>query len=455
MNTVAESSHFCDNEKQIISDFLKNHKVTYLLRESGAYKHRGIPIAAIIQFVFTVLFTGKSLFRTCTQDPEDHVKRDTVYRFLQLPTIDWMRFLTSLSKQVIDRIIPLTGESRRCVFIIDDSFYDRSRSRKTELLTKVYDHARHMYGYGYRLLTLGWSDGNSFIPVNFCLMSSQNTAKQVVSEKRVTHTTAAYRRELAQQSAPDTAMALLKQAKDAGIRASHLLFDSWFAFPALILKISALGYHTLAMVKKSKKIYYEFEGKRQSVKDIFKSCKKRRGRSRYLLSVSVIISNKDGGSIPARLVFVRNRSNRNDYLVLLCTDMSMDEDDIIQTYGKRWAIEVFFKVAKSYLKIVKGCSSRSYDAITAHTAITCAQYIMLAELQRLHQDTRSIGDLFFDTFDELQDISYQESLVLILSAIFHAVTEALSLSSDEQKKLVEAFISTVPSILAKRLECVT
>ena len=33
MNTVAESSHFCDNEKQIISDFLKNHKVTYLLRE--------------------------------------------------------------------------------------------------------------------------------------------------------------------------------------------------------------------------------------------------------------------------------------------------------------------------------------------------------------------------------------------------------------------------------------
>jgi predicted XRE-type DNA-binding protein len=79
---------------------------------------------------------------------------------------------------------------------------------------------------------------------------------------------------------------------------------------------------------------------------------------------------------------------------------------------------------------------------------------MLAELQRLHQDTRSIGELFFDTFDELQDISYQQSLFLILSAILHAVTEALTLSELEQRKMVEAFISTVPPILANRLECV-
>ncbi len=94
--------------------------------------------------------------------------------------------------------------------------------------------------------------------------------------------------------------------------------------PALILAISALGYHTVAMVKKSKKIYYEFEEKHQSVKDIFKASTKHRGRSRYLLSVSVMITHKDGGRIPARLVFVRNRSNRNDCPVILSTDMSMN-----------------------------------------------------------------------------------------------------------------------------------
>ena len=167
-----------------------------------------------------------------------------------------------------------------------------------------------------------------------------------------------------------------------------------------------------------------------------------------------MVSHKDGGRIPSRLVFVRNRSNRNDYLVLLSTDTSLDEDGIIGLYGKRWAIEVFFKVAKSYLKMVKGCSSRNYDAITAHTAITCAQYIMLAELQRLHQDTRSIGDLFFDAFDELQDITYQESLMLILSALLQAVSESLSLADDDRQELIKIFLSSIPPILAKRLDSV-
>jgi hypothetical protein len=138
----------------------------------------------------------------------------------------------------------------------------------------------------------------------------------------------------------------------------------------------------------------------------------------------VILNPNDGGNIPARLIFVRNRSNRNDYLVLLCTGMSMDEDDIIRTYGKRWSFE----------------SSSSLQN-------------PIKNRQRPHQDTRSIGDLLFDAFDELQDISYRQSLFLILSAILHAVTEALTSSSDNQKKMVDAFISTVPSILAKRLEC--
>jgi hypothetical protein len=112
------------------------------------------------------------LNRSLDQSAEALVKNDTVYRFLQSQSIDWMKFLVALSKWIISSFDQLTGDDRRAVFIVDDSFYDRSRSRKTELLSKVYDYARHVYGYGYRLLTLGWSDGNSFIPVNFCLMSS-------------------------------------------------------------------------------------------------------------------------------------------------------------------------------------------------------------------------------------------------------------------------------------------
>jgi len=139
-------------------------------------------------------------------------------------------------------------------------------------------------------------------------------------------------------------------------------------------------------------------------------------------------------------------------LVLLSTDIEMDEDEIIQIYGKRWAVEVFFKVAKSYLRVVKGCSSLSFDTITAHTAIVFAQYMMLSEQQRLSVDNRSIGDLFFFTVDELRDLAFDQALVLILSAIFHAVTESYELSDKEKDILVQAFLSSIPAPLVNRLE---
>ena len=57
---------------------------------------------------------------------------------------------------------------------------------------------------------------------------------------------------------------------------------------------------------------------------------------------------KDGESIPAKVVYVRNRNKRKEYLCLICTDTTLDENEIIRIYGKRWDIEVFFKVCKSY-----------------------------------------------------------------------------------------------------------
>ena len=91
-----------------------------------------------------------------------------------------------------------------------------------------------------------------------------------------------------------------------------------------------------------------------SVCDIYKKSKKRRGRSKYLLSVDVNVVKNDN-VIPAKIVFVRNRNKRSDYLCILSTDTSITEDEIIRIYSKRWSIEVFFKVCKSYLCLTKEC----------------------------------------------------------------------------------------------------
>ena len=57
----------------------------------------------------------------------------------------------------------------------------------------------------------------------------------------------------------------------------------------------------------------------------------------------------NGEIIPAKVVYVRNRNKRKEYLCLISTDVNLDENESIRIYGQRWDIEVFFKVCKSYL----------------------------------------------------------------------------------------------------------
>lgn len=121
--------------------------------------------------------------------------KDTVYRFMKMIQINWIRFTTILSAQIIkDAIIPLDSEDRANVLIIDDSMFERNRSKKMELLAKVYDQAKLAYRFGFRMLTLGWSDGNTFLPVNSVLLSTENSQNRINEVTDVDKRTVGYRR---------------------------------------------------------------------------------------------------------------------------------------------------------------------------------------------------------------------------------------------------------------------
>jgi len=87
---------------------------------------------------------------------------------------------------------------------------------------------------------------------------------------------------------------------------------------------------------------------------------------------------------------------------LVTTDMSLTAEEVIRIYGKRWGIEVFFKVCKSFLRLEKDCRSLSYDAMTAHVFIVFTRYMFLAVEQRECKDVRSLGELFCLSVDECQ-----------------------------------------------------
>ena len=201
--------------------------------------------------------------------------------------------------------------------------------------------------------------------------------------------------------------------------------------------------------KNSSRIRYEFNGKQLSIKKIFGICKKRRGRSKYLLSVDVMVG-KDQ-KVPARIVCVRNRNNKKDWIAFICTDTSLSPEEIIRIYGKRWQIEVFFKTCKSYLNLIGECHSPSYYALTAHVAIVFARYMMIALEQRKNQDERTLGELFFYFVDELADITFAESYQILVRAMFECIYAIFKVTEEQVNEFIDLFIRKLPEYIQKSL----
>jgi len=60
-------------------------------------------------------------------------------------------------------------------------------------------------------------------------------------------------------------------------------------------------------------------------------------------------------------------------LALLCTDTALAGDEIVRLYGERWDIEVFFKMCKQHLKLVKEIQIRAFDGLIGHTSMVFAR----------------------------------------------------------------------------------
>ena len=448
--------HSEGNENEIsnsVTNFMNKFQIGKLLFKCNAGKAKGIPVIEVFRYLFCLIFSNRSMYmqrKTGTFDGS--FCKNTVYRFLNNAKINWFRFTTLLSSRIInDFMKPLTGENRKDVFVIDDSLFDRSRSKKTELLAKVFDHCSMKYKNGYRMLTLGWSDGNSFVPINHCLMSAADDKNLLCKAADFDgRSLAGKRRRQSRRKATEVMIDLLKAARSSGISAKYVLFDSWFSSPKTITVLKThCELDTIAMVKKSSKIKYGYQDGKYNIKEIYKQCKKRRGRSKYLLSVDVTVGDE---AIPAKIVCVRNKSKKKDWLAIISTDTTISEEEIIRIYGKRWDIEVFFKTCKSYLHLAKECRSLSYDALTAHVSVVFVRYMMLAVTQRCNTDDKTVCELFYRLMDELDDITFSQSMRIIIDALMDTVMEHFHITEQQLEDFTASFVQRLPKYMQKALE---
>ncbi|MGN8837752.1 hypothetical protein ACTNCI_12420, partial [Mitsuokella jalaludinii] len=100
----------------------------------------------------------------------------------------------------------------------------------------------------------------------------------------------------------------------------------------------------------------------------------------------------------------------------------------------------------------KETRSISYDALTAHTAIIFARYMMLALEQRRNMDERSLGELFYLTIDELEDLHYLDALASLLSLLMDCAKEAEILDEEQINQLLDLLVAKLPDLWGKCLK---
>ena len=135
-----------------------------------------------------------------------------------------------------------------------------------------------------------------------------------------------------------------------------------------------------------------------------------------------------------------NLIRKKDWLAILSTNKELSDEDIVRIYGKRWDIEVFFKMAKQHLKLTKEIQCRDFDALIAHTTIVFMRYMFLSYQSRMQTDRRTFGDLFYACCDEVKDISFIESLHRILTLAADWLRNTGNFCEKTAKALIDAII---------------
>jgi len=416
-----------------------------LRRKFDAVKKRGYYASDILLVLLYLPFLGVSsvrgLFKSGCSNLSD-AQKDVYYRLKDNSEIDWRSFLYSFTKR-FKRLSEQKGEPAtnvpRCL-IVDDSDCPK-RGKKIEYIGKIYNHVLHKWVLGFKLLTLGYWDGKSMIPLDFSLHNEKgknkkrpyglkpSELKKRYSKPRATHTPAARRVAELRESKIINAVKMIKRAVKHGFIADFILTDNWFTSEYFIKSIRKLKkgmLHLLGMCKMDKRNYL-FEGKEYTAKQLLQRFKGTKKRSRKVNAYYIELCVEYKG-IPLKLFFSRY-SKRGKWHLLLSTDLTLNFIKAIEIYNIRWSIEVFFKETKQYLNLGKS-QANDFDAQIADTTIVMMQYTILTLYKRF-QVYETIGELFRESQRLLLELTLAERLWNLFIELQRQIVELFEIEIDD------------------------
>jgi len=137
-----------------IGDFFDRFRIDTILNCCGIRKRHGNSVRSLTQAIFTLPFIGKNFFSSMVINPDVPFGKDAAYQLLKGTTYNWRKVLLRFGCLLFSFCDRLTLDNRETVLIIDDSTYDRSRSKMVELLSRVRDHTTGRFLKSFRMPSL-------------------------------------------------------------------------------------------------------------------------------------------------------------------------------------------------------------------------------------------------------------------------------------------------------------
>jgi hypothetical protein len=423
-------------------------------------KQQGFAAFDIFCTLFALVFRQRNFWRWSTSGKDaPGFGRDTVYRFLNSSFHNWRGLLSCLALKAVAFLATLTSSDKRKIFVVDDSLYEKNRSKKLELLSIVYDHVEKRFVRGFRMLTLAFTDGISLIPLDIALLGSEKIVCEASSDiDGRSH--GAKRRAEAVRKAPEVLLSMIDRLRNLIRDGSYIVFDSWFCNPSLIQELVRRKLHVTGRLKKND-THFLF---RRNCKDLLvnlsqlyaklsripRAVRERQRKENDDVLGSFIVAlplSEKGEAISVKIVFLVNKNSKksHEWLAILTTDLELTEGEVIQMYAKRWKIEEFFKVAKSLLNLESEFQGRSYDMLIGHATLVCARHIFLELERRRTLDIRTCGELFYHYCDELPDMKVREAIFRIFQVLEAFLTKFCSDKKGILKACLEFFTSALPA----------
>ena len=434
-----------DKTESGILHFSKQFKVGHLLMSYAYLKKQGYSFIAVIIQLILIRLSGLSIsseMNICSKTMDDN----TLYRLLNDARVNWRNILMSFACQYLRIVASHTEEESkadRC-FVVDDTLIEKT-GKTFSGLSKVFDHVKQRYMYGFKMLVLGYFDGKMLVPCCTSLHSESKdnnhglNAKEQKCQHKMQNRKDSPGEERYQEldkKKTDIFIQMLKYAVGKGLCASYVLMDSWFTNDEVlksIRKIKRGMLHVVGMCKMDRRKFTveEKEYNSQTLININEKKGKVHNNKKYKSQYIVIDATYKG--TPVRLFYVKYKKAVN-WTLLLTTDTTINFNRIMEIYQIRWTIEVLFYENKQYLRLGKS-QNVDFNGQIADATLALITYIILS-LEKRFRSYETLGQLFRKNKVDMLEATLVERIMETILDIIIVLLDFLAIDIDETLKRI-------------------